>query len=80
MVRSDAIPTLCGSDKTTQTKAVTTGTITTSQIRPDKTHVQSYPLRDGIYDEGFDFEADQTGRSHDPNDRDHGPLLHMLAR
>jgi hypothetical protein len=50
-----------------------TSTITTGQIRPDKTHVWSYPLWDGIHDEGLDLEAIQPGRSHDPNDRDRGP-------
>jgi hypothetical protein len=49
--------------------------MTTGQIRPDKMHVRSYPLQDGIHDTGLDLEAIQLGGSHDPNDRDHGPQL-----
>ena len=41
--------------------------MTIGQISPDKTYVRSYPLRDGIHDEGLDLEANQTGGSHDPN-------------
>jgi hypothetical protein len=41
-------------------RVVTTGTITTGQIRPDKTHVRAHPLRDRIHDEGFDLKATQT--------------------
>jgi hypothetical protein len=35
-------------------------------------YVRSYPLWNGIRDEGLDLEANQTSRSHDPNDQDRG--------
>ena len=72
-VRSDATPTPRSSDKTTPSKAVTADTMPTGQIRPDKTHVRFYPLRDGIHDEGLNLEAIQASGNHDPNDRDRGP-------
>ena len=62
LVRSDAIHVPCSSAKTTPPKAVTTGTITTGQIRPDKTHVRFHPLRDGIHDKGLDLETFPAGR------------------
>ena len=52
-----------------------TGTMTTSQIRPDKTHVRSHPLRVGIHDGGLDLKATRTDESHDPNSQDHGLQL-----
>jgi hypothetical protein len=45
--------------------------MTISQIGPDETSVQSYPLWDGIHDKGLDLEAIQAGENHNPNDRDH---------
>ena len=54
-------------------KAMMTGMMTTSQILPDETRVRSYPLRDGIHDEGLDLEAMQASGNHDPNDRDRAP-------
>ena len=62
-------------NKTIPPKAVMTGTMTTSQIWPEEMRVRSYPLWDGIHDEGLDLEAIQTGGIHDPNDWDHGPQL-----
>ena len=56
-------------------EAVTTGTRTTGQIRPDKTHERSHPLRDGIHDGGLDLKATRADESHDPNDQDHGTQL-----
>jgi hypothetical protein len=50
-----------------------TGTMTTSQVRPNETRVLSCPLRDGIHDEGLDLEATQAGGNHNPNDRDRAP-------
>jgi hypothetical protein len=73
LVQSDAISAPHSIDKTTPPKVVMTGTITTGQIRPNKTHVQLHPLRNRIHDEGLDLEAIQTGESHDPNDQDRGP-------
>jgi len=57
LVRSDATPAPCNSDKTTPPKAVMFGTVPTGQIWSDKTHVRFYPLWDGIHDEGLDLEA-----------------------
>jgi hypothetical protein len=57
-----------------------TGMMTTGQIRPDKTSVQSYLLRDEIHDEGLNLEAIQAGGNHDPNGRDRGPLLLKTTR
>ena len=65
----------CHTDKTIPPKAVTTGTMTTGKIRPDKMHVRPHPLWDGIHDEGIDLKAIQTSGNHDPNDRDRGPQL-----
>jgi hypothetical protein len=70
----------CHTDKTIPPKAVMIGTMTTSQIRPDETRVRSYPLRDGIHDEGLNSKAIQAGKNHDPNDRDHGPPLFKITR
>ena len=39
---------------------VTTGTMPTVQIRTDRTHVQSQPLWDGIYDKGPNLETFST--------------------
>ena len=71
-VWSDTIPVVRHTDKTIPPKAVTMGTITTSQIRPDKTRVRPHPLLDEIHDEGFDLKATRTDENHDPNDRDCG--------
>jgi hypothetical protein len=43
-------------------------------------HVRFYPLRDGIYDEGLDLGAIQTGGSHDLRAQDRGHQLHKTAR
>jgi hypothetical protein len=55
-------------------------TMPTVQTWPDKTHVPSYPPRDGIHEEGLDLEANQIDGSHDPNDQDRGPQLLMPTR
>ena len=39
------------------------------------TTINTYPPWDGIHDKGLDLEADQTNRSHDPNNRDRSPQL-----
>jgi hypothetical protein len=52
---------------------VMAGTVPSIQIRPNKTHVRSYLLRDEIHDEGLGLEANQANGSHDPNDRGRGP-------
>jgi hypothetical protein len=67
-------------NKTIPPKAVTTSTMTTGQIRPEKMRVRSYPLRDEIHDKGLDPEAIQTDENHDSNDRDRGPPLLKTTR
>jgi len=52
-----------------------TGTTTTGQIRTYKMRGQSHPLWNGIHDGGLDLKATRTDKSHDPNDRNHGPHL-----
>jgi len=58
---------------------MTTGTVPTGQIRPDKTHVRFYPLWDGIHDGGLDLEANQVDGSHDLGTRDCGHQLHKTS-
>ena len=45
---------------------MTTGTITTAQIWPNKINVRSHPLQDGIHDEGLDLKATQLMRAMTP--------------
>jgi len=56
-VRLDTFPMPHHTNKTIPPKAVMTGTMTTSQIWPEEMRVRSYPLWDGIHDEGLDLEA-----------------------
>jgi hypothetical protein len=50
------------------------------RIRPDEMGVRSYPLQDGIHDEGPDLEAIQASGNHDPNGRNRGLLLLKTTR
>jgi len=50
-------------------------TMTIVQIWPDKMHVRSYPLPNGIHDKGLDLEAIQISGSHNLNNQDRGPKL-----